>query len=106
MIAKGYKGLLQRIKRAFFSFSLESRIGLLLNQRYPDLSREVFLKVKDIISSNISYKSRILEVGRANNLLNSPDFANSIVKGVVELEREGWINGDEAHRLIRMYAGG
>jgi len=106
MIAKGYKGLLQRIKRAFFSFSLESRIGLLLNQRYPDLSREVFLKVKDIISSNISFKSRILEVGRANNLLDSPDFANSIVKGVVELEREGWINGDEAHRLIRMYAGG
>jgi len=106
MIAKAYKGLLQRIKRVFFSFSLESRIGLLLNQRYPDLSKEVFFKVKDIISSNISFKSRILEVGRANNLLNSPDFANSIVKGVVELEREGWINGDEAHRLIRMYAGG
>ena len=103
MIAKSYTSTLQRIKRVFFSFSLESRMELLLNSRLPDLDREIFQNLKRRMESSISFRKMIFEAGRSNNLLESPSFADDVAEGISELEEEGWISRDERRRIIAMY---
>ena len=103
MVAKSYASALQRIKRMFFSFSLESRMELLFNPRFPELDREVFLNLKRRIRSNISFREMIFEAGKSNNLLESSKFAGSIAEGMSDLEREGWIDRDERLKVMKMY---
>ena len=106
MVAKSYTSALQRIKRMFFSFSLESRMELLLNPRFPELNREIFLNLEKRIRSSISFRETIFETGKSNNLLESSNFASSIAEGIGWLEREGWIGRDEGQRIMKMYAEG
>lgn len=103
MVAKSYTSALQRIKRMFFSFSLESRMELLLNQRFPELDKEIFMNLKRRIGSSITFRAMIFETERSNNLLESSKFANSIAEGMGELEREGWIGREEGQKIMRMY---
>jgi len=103
MVAKSYTSVLQRIKRMFFSFSLESRMRLLLNPRFPELDREIFLNLKKRIMSSVSFREMIFEAGKSNNLLGSSEFAGSIVEGINDLEREGWIGRDEGRKIVKMY---
>ena len=105
MVAKSYTSVLQRIKRAFFSFSLESRMELLLNPRFPELDRRIFLKLKERVKSSISFREILFEAGKSNNLLESSEFARSLAEGISELEREGWVGRDEGRRIVEMYAG-
>ncbi len=105
MVAKSYTSVLQRIKRAFFSFSLESRMELLLNPRFPELDRRIFLKLKERVKSSISFREILFEAGKSNNLLESSEFARSLAEGISELERKGWVGRDEGRRIVEMYAG-
>ena len=106
MVAKSYTSVTQKIKRMFFSFSLESRIELLLNPRFPELNREIFLNLEKRLRSSISFRQMIFETGKSNNLLGSPEFASSIAEGIGELEREGWVGRDERQKIMKIYAGG
>jgi len=105
MIARSYAGTLQRIRRAFFSLGLESRMNLLLNPRFPDLDREIFQNLKRRIESSLAFRKMIFEVGRSNNLLKSPSFADDVADGISELEGEGWISRGEKRRIMEMHLG-
>ena len=103
VVAKSYTGVLQRIKRMFFSFSLESRMELLFDQRFPELNREVFMNLENRMRSNISFRKRIFERGKSSNLLDSSEFISSIAGGIRKLEREGWISRDEGQKIMKIY---
>ena len=102
MIARSYGGVLQRIKR-IFSFNLESRMELLLDPRFPELNKELFLSLEKRINSSIPFRRMIFETGKANNLLGSPQFSRCISEGISGLEREGWIDQNEGQNIIEMY---
>ncbi|HIE18816.1 TPA: hypothetical protein EYP75_03730 [Candidatus Bathyarchaeota archaeon] len=76
---------------------------LLLNQRFPELDKEIFMNLKRRIGSSITFRAMIFETERSNNLLESSKFANSIAEGMGELEREGWIGREEGQKIMRMY---
>ena len=105
MVARSYTSTLQRIKR-IFSFTLESRMEILLNPRFPELDREIFMNLKKRVRSNTPFRKMIFEAGISNNLLESSKFASSIVEEIGQLESEGWISPDERRKIIEMYAGG
>jgi len=103
MVARNSIGTIQKIKRMFFSFSLESRMEILLNPRFPELNREIFLKLEKKIKSNFTFRELMFETAKSNNLLGSSKFMNSVAKGIEELEEEGWINNNERRSIIEMY---
>jgi len=103
MVASSSTGTMQKIRRMFFSFSLESRMGLMLNPRFPELNKEIFLNLERKVKSNFSFREIIFERARSNNLLGSPDFMHSVAEGIEELEREGWINHNERLNIMEMY---
>jgi len=103
MVVGSSTGTMQKVRRMFFSFSLESRMRLMLNPRFPELNREIFLNLERKVKSSRGFRELIFERARANNLLGSPDFMHSVAEGIKELEREGWINHNEGRSIMEMY---
>jgi len=103
MVAGSSTSTMRKIKRMFFSFSLESRMNLLLNPRFPEFNRDIFLSLEKKVRSNSAFRGLIFERARSNNLLESSKFADSVTKGMDKLEKEGWINHDEKLSIIEMY---
>ncbi|MCD6088495.1 hypothetical protein J7K07_02090, partial [Candidatus Bathyarchaeota archaeon] len=102
-VAKSYTSTIQRIKRMLFSFSLEARMGLLLNQRFPSISKEVFGRLERKIESDVPFRKALFKVGTSNNLLNSPKFISDVKEGIERLVEEGWISNDEGGRILEEY---
>ena len=102
-IAKSYASTLQRIKRMLFSFSLEARMGLLLSQRFPSISKEVFGRLERKIGSDVPFRKALFKVGMSNNLLDSPEFISDVKEGIERLVEEGWISNDEGERVLEEY---
>ena len=103
MVAKSYTSTMQKIRRMLFSFSLESRMELLLNPRFPELNREIFINLEKKMRSNPIFKGMIFETAKSNNLIESSEFVDDITKGIDDLEKEGWIGRDEKRDIIEMY---
>jgi len=102
-IAKSYASTLQRIKRMLFSFSLEARMGLLLSQRFPSISKEVFGRLERKIGSDVPFRKALFKVGMSNNLLDSPEFISNVKEGIERLVEEGWVSNDEGERVLEEY---
>jgi len=103
MVAGSSISTMQKIRRKFFSFSLESRMDLLLNPRFPELNREIFLNLEKKVKSNFEFRELMFETAKSNNLLESSKFMNSVAKGIEDLEKEGWINSNERRSIVEMY---
>jgi len=104
VVAMGYEGIIRKIQKTIWSFSLESRIKLLLRSRSRSLE-EMFTSIfaarvrKDETLGRIVY-----ELGSSNNLLNAEDFGEALARGVKELKAEGWISQDEKDTILKTYA--
>lgn len=103
MIVGDQAGIMQRVKRMLFSFSLESRMQQLLKPGFPELNRAVFLRLEERVKARSAFREAIFETARSNNLLGSQEFAESLEKGISELENEGWVSGEEGRSIIGMY---
>jgi hypothetical protein len=97
-----YEGAITKMKRAL-SFSLDARIQLLLNIRSPELNTKIFMNLQKSIEADQSVKNHVLEAAREANLLARPEFGESIVSGLSELEKEGWLNAKDKQDILDIY---
>jgi len=102
-VAGGYQGIQRRIERALRSFSLEARIGLLLRPRSRDLGEMLTSAFAERVRRDEALEGALCELGRSNNLLDSPDLLEKLVRGMGELEAEGWISPEEKMRILGAY---
>ncbi len=99
-IAKDYKGILKRIQRALWSFSLESRINLLLSPRSKSFEDMFTSIIPRKIKESQDLEKVIDEMGYPNSLLETPNLKEKMVKGMEELEAEGWISPEEKNLVL------
>jgi len=104
VVAMGYEGIIRRIQKTIWSFSLESRIKLLLrpgSRAFEEMFTSIFAET---VRENETLGKVVYEMGSSNNLLNVQDFGKTLAKGVEELKVEGWINREEGDTILRAYA--
>jgi len=104
VVAMGYDGIIRRIQKTIWSFSLESRIKLLLRPGSRALE-EMFTSIfAEKVQEDEALGKIVCEMGSSNNLLNLQDFGETLARGVEELKVEGWINREERDAILRAYA--
>ncbi len=99
MTAASYEGIKRKIQKAVFSFSLESRMQLLLTPRSKDLNKAFFDNLKRSLSKNATLKEQIVRVAHSANLLLRPELEGQIITGLSELESEGWLSSKEKENI-------
>ncbi len=104
VVAMGYEGIIRRIQKTIWSFSLESRIKLLLRPRSKALEEMSTSIFDERLRENEILGKVVYELGSSNNLLDEQDFGKTLAKGVEELKVEGWINREEGDAILRAYA--
>ena len=104
VVAMGYEGIIKKIQKTIWSFSLESRIKLLLRSRSRALE-EMFTSIfAERVRKDKTLGRVVYEMGSFNNLLSVKDFGEALAKGMKELKVEGWINREEGDALLKAYA--
>jgi hypothetical protein len=102
--AEDYEGIIKRIQKALLSFSLESRINLLLRPKSKDL-KEMFTSIfTQKMREDETLEKIIYTLGYSNNLLKAPNFREKLTKGMEELEKEGWVSSEEKTMIMKAYA--
>lgn len=103
--AQSSEGIVKKIEKKLLSFSLPARIQLLLQSRAKTLDR-MFDSCLETMQNDKGLSSKLVELGKANNLLSQPDLRETLTKGVAELKVEGWMKQEEGIKLIRDYVKG
>jgi len=101
--AASYDGIVQRIKKAILSFSLESRIQLLLNSRYPDLNDGIFEVFRKNLELDPALREEISKICKSRNFLELQNFRDEVTVGLSGLEAEGWLNAKEKESILNIY---
>jgi len=104
VVAMGYEGIIRRIQKTIRSFSLESRIKLLLRPRSRALKQIFTSFFAERIREDEALEKVVYEMGSSNNLLNVQDFGEALARGVEELKAEGWISQEERNTVLEAYA--
>lgn len=104
-IATDYKGVLMAVQKAIRSFSLESRIKLLLRPRSEELGEMLSSALTGKMREDKAFEGEMSEICRSNNLLNLTDFKEVLTKGMRELREEGWVKPAEARIIAWEYGG-
>jgi hypothetical protein len=102
-IVKGYEGIIRKIQKVIWSFSLESRIKLLLHPRSKALEEMFTSKFAEKIRKDKALIEIVYRVGSFNNLLNTQNFVETLAKGIEELKVEGWIDQEEKDTILKAY---
>jgi hypothetical protein len=101
--AQSPEGIVKKIEKKLLSFSLTSRIQLLLQPRSRMLDKMLNISL-ETIQTDKALGSKLVELGKTNNLLNQPNLKEALTKGAEEMKAEGWIKQEEGVKLIRNYA--
>jgi len=104
VIAMGYEGIIKRIQKAVWSFSLEYRIKLLLRPRSMELKRMFTSILAKKTREDKAFKEILHRLGCSNNLLSIPNFREVLARGMEELKGEGWVNSEEKDAILYTYA--
>jgi len=103
VIAMGYEGIIKKIQKTIWSFSLESRIKLLLSPRSRGLE-EMFTSIfADRLRDDETLEKVVYKMCTSNNLLHSKDFRETLTRGMGELKAEGWISREEQKTILKAY---
>jgi len=103
MTAMGYEGIVKRIQKTIWGFSLESRIKLLLHPQKALKETLAVILIKRIREDK-AFKEIVYEMGCSNNLLNTPNFREALAKGMEELRNEGWVNSEERDAILNTFS--
>ena len=98
------EGIVKKIEKALLSFSLESRIKLLLQPRSKALSKMLNITLEEKIKADRTFEEKLRELGSSNNLLADPNFKEALNDGLKELKTEGWVKPEEGSILMKTYA--
>jgi hypothetical protein len=103
VIAMGYEGIIKKIQKTIWSFSLESRVKLLLSPSSRGLE-EMFTSIfADRMRDDETLEKVVYEICSSNNLLHSKDFRETLTRGMGELKAEGWISREEQETVLKAY---
>ena len=103
MIAMDFKGIVKKLQKAVYKFSLQSRIELLLRSKSKALEKMLRKVLLEKIQADITLKKAIYELGISNNIFHDSGFKESLTRGVEELRSEGWISREEKEAILRAY---
>lgn len=103
VIAMDYEGIVRKIQKTIWSFSLESRIKLLLRPRSKALERMFTSTFAEGMKRDKALAETMYKLGSSNNLLKVQDFGEKLTKGIEELKVEGWINQEEKDAILKVY---
>ena len=104
VVAMGYEGIIRRIQKTIWSFSLESRIKLLLRPGSRALEEMFSSFFAERVQEDETLGKIVYEAGSSNNLLSAQRLGEALAKGVEELKVEGWISREEGDAILRAYA--
>jgi hypothetical protein len=104
MTAASYEGIIRKIQKAVFSFSLESRMQLLMTPRSKNLDEAFFSNLEKCLLKNVDLKAQITGAAHSVNLLIRPELKEHITKGLTELETEGWLSSKEKENIQSIVA--
>ncbi|MFP3985375.1 MAG: hypothetical protein ACLFU9_05345 [Candidatus Bathyarchaeia archaeon] len=102
IIARGHEGLMVKIRKALKGYSLQSKISTLLKPRCSVLEK-IFASLQAKSKNDETLQKNLAQLGIENNLLVSPDFKQKALKGMGELEAEGWIKPEEKSLILNTY---
>jgi len=103
-VAEDYEGIIKRIQKAILSFSLESRINLLLRPKSKAL-KEMFTSIfTQKMRRDEALEKVMYTLGCSNNLLKTPSLREKLTRGMEELEKEGWVSPEEKNMVMKAYA--
>jgi hypothetical protein len=101
--AQSHEGIVKKIEKKLLSFSLTSRIQLLLQPRSRMLDKMLNTSI-ETMQTDMALGNKLVELGKTNNLLNQPNLKEALTKGAEEMKAEGWIKQEESVKLIKNYA--
>lgn len=91
--------------RKIMAFSSEPRLKTLARPASKKLTEMFNSNVAEKMQSNEVFKSNVNSLCRANNLLDTMEFAETLNQGLDELTKRGWITSEEASALCRRTMG-
>jgi hypothetical protein len=98
-----YDGIIKRIRRAI-SFNLETRIQLLLNPRSPELNQEIFGNLNKSLETSPALREEVSEIANLRSFLKLPNFKEEVIRGMIKLEDESWLNNKEKENILSVYS--
>jgi len=104
VVAMGYEGILKKVQRTLRSFSLESRIKLLLRPRARALKETLASVFIQKMKEDKAFEEIIYDMGCSNSLFNIPNFREMLSRGMEELKNEGWVSPEEKDAILSTYA--
>jgi len=104
MIAMDHEGIIKRIQKAIWSFSLEPRIKRLLRPRSEALGETLSSVLIKKMHEDKAFEETLYRTGCSNNIINIPNFRETLTRGMEELKNEGWITSEEKSVIISAYA--
>ena len=102
-VAMGYEGIIRKIQKVIWSFSLESRIKLLLHPRSKALEEMFTSRFAERMREDKALGEVVYRAGSSNNLLSVQNFGEALAMGMEELKVEGWINQEEKDTILKAY---
>jgi len=100
---KESEGVLKWVRRAIFSFNLESRMFALIQPRSGAFERRLFKTLEEALEADKALRETIDGIGKSENLLKKEGFKTSAIEGLEALKAEGWITLDERNDLLSTY---
>lgn len=104
VVAMGYEGILMKVQRTLRSFSLESRIKLLLRPRSRALKETLASVFIQKMKEDKAFEETIYDMGCSNNFFSIPNFREMLSRGMEELKNEGWVSPEEKDVILNTYA--
>jgi hypothetical protein len=102
--ARRHEGLVMKIRKKL-SLSLESKISTLMKSRSKALERTL-ASFEEILNREKDPRRTVSQLGKSHNLLTSTGFKEKVIKGIEELEAEGWITPEEKATILDTYVRG
>jgi len=104
VMASSPEGALKTIKRKFFGFSLDARIGVLLRQRAKVLDRMFSSVLAKRLDVDRELYNHVREKMQQNNLRSISDFKETLAKGLDSLVAEEWVKTEEQDMVLQAFA--
>lgn len=103
VVAEDYEGIIKKVRKAVWSFSLGSRINLLLHSRYEALEEMLTSIFAEKLKEDRALEKVVRGLGYSNNILRIPDLRERLTKGMEKLEKKGWVNSEDKDTILNAY---
>ena len=100
---KNFEDINKRVRLNIFSSKLKSRMRLLIKPRSLEINRTLFMNLNKSLAKNMILRNSVSEVGRNLNLLRNHNFQNDVLKGIKDLEEEGWLTAKDKEHISNTF---